>query len=129
MKLRTIWKLFLCIVINDMKNNMLTRDRWILKILGKFWKNLEKIFDFGRFSKINLDMNNSSPGHIKVSPRRLKHKFQVFRKKLIITQFLNIFYIYSIYIVKMHEKSLSGSEVFSENFVKNYFDPISLKNS
>lgn len=45
--------------------------------LGFSEENRQKILDFGRFSKIDLDTNNWSPGHIKLSPRSLGIKFQV----------------------------------------------------
>ena len=45
-------------------------------------KNHGKIRDLGRFSKFYKIVNNWSPGHIKLSQMSLKHKFQVFRKKI-----------------------------------------------
>ena len=57
-------------------------------------------------------MQNWFLGHIKLSPRSLKHKFQVFWNKLIITQFLKKIYIWWKWTLKMMKKCNQNFEVF-----------------
>ena len=85
----------------------ITRDCWKKKKLENFQKILKKNMDFGKFSEIDLDLNNWSPEHIKLFQSSLEHKLQVCKKKNIETQFLRNFFLWWKLVMKIMKKCTS----------------------
>ena len=84
--------------------------------------------DFGKFSEIDLDMNNWSPEHIKLSQSSLEHKLQVCKKKKhrnsIFAKFFSLVKIGDENHEKMHIQNLkfylkNGKNSSLPNMVRN----------
>ena len=103
------------------------RDHWKKSKTEDFFENQWKIPDFDGFSSFRKIIKNGFLEHIKVPPRSLNHKFQVFEKISTKTQFLNIFYYISTYTLKMVKKCTSFSIGFRKKMVKKMFGPKIIK--